>query len=163
MKEILVQYASYNLWANQKLVAEINRLTPEQLTQTIGSSFPSVLLTVSHLRDAESMWWQRIRLIEKPVRPSDHFTGTPPELFKALLAQSAQWKAWVEQASVPQLEHVFAYYNQQKEHFKNTVYQTLLHLFNHSTYHRGQLITMLRQLGITTIPNTDFIGYIRKK
>jgi len=162
MKQILTQYASYNLWANQKILAEIGKLTPEQLNREIGSSFPSVLLTVSHMRDAESMWWQRVKLVEHPVRPSEHFSGMPAELFAALLDQSKQWKEWVDSASEAQLQHVFAYHNPKKEYFKSPVYQTLLHVVNHATYHRGQLITMLWQLGVTIIPNTDFSAYARQ-
>ena len=46
------------------------------------------------------------------------------------------------------IEHVFQYYNSKKEHFKSPVYQMLMHVFNHGTYHRGQLVNMLRQLGV---------------
>jgi len=35
-------------------------------------------------------------------------------------------------------------------------------VFNHSTYHRGQLVTMMRQLGETNVPVTDFIAFARK-
>jgi uncharacterized damage-inducible protein DinB len=43
------------------------------------------------------------------------------------------------------------------------VYHVLHHIFNHSTYHRGQLVTMLRQLGSKDIPATDFIAFVKKK
>jgi uncharacterized damage-inducible protein DinB len=43
------------------------------------------------------------------------------------------------------------------------VYQILLHLANHNTYHRGQLVNMLRQLGVEKIPQTDFVVWSRKK
>ncbi|MGZ3851281.1 MAG: DinB family protein [Flavisolibacter sp.] len=39
----------------------------------------------------------------------------------------------------------------------------LLHAFNHGTYHRGQLVNMLRQLGVDKIPGTDFIAWSRRK
>jgi uncharacterized damage-inducible protein DinB len=61
------------------------------------------------------------------------------------------------------LEHVFHYQNTKKEQFKQPIYQMLLHMFNHGTYHRGQLVTMLRQLGIQKLPSTDFIEWSRRK
>jgi len=49
------------------------------------------------------------------------------------------------------------------EHFKQPIYKMLLHVFNHGTYHRGQIVNMLRQLGIEKIPQTDFIVWSRKR
>jgi uncharacterized damage-inducible protein DinB len=79
------------------------------------------------------------------------------------MSQSNQWRDWVVNASDLSLDHVFQYYNNKKEHFKMPVYQMLHHVFNHGTYHRGQLVNMLRQLGIEKIPQTDFIVWCRKK
>jgi uncharacterized damage-inducible protein DinB len=61
------------------------------------------------------------------------------------------------------LTHVFAYRNSKKEQFKEPVYQVLMHVFNHATYHRGQMVTMMRQLDVKTIPATDFIVFSRNK
>ena len=79
------------------------------------------------------------------------------------IKQSAELYEWVSKASDAALDHVFFYHNSKKEQFKQPVYQVLLHLFNHQTYHRGQLVTMFHQLGITNIPATDFIKYCRMK
>jgi len=43
------------------------------------------------------------------------------------------------------------------------LFQILLHIFNHGTYHRGQLVTILQQLNIQNIPQTDFIVWTRKE
>ena len=66
-------------------------------------------------------------------------------------------------ASELSLDHVFHYYTTKKELIKLPVYQMLLHVFNHGTYHRGQLVTILRELGVEKIPQTDFIVWSRKK
>ena len=160
MKELLTQYASHNLWASQKMIEAISLLSEEQINKEIVSSFPSIYKTVLHLLDGESIWWQRLKLQEHVERPSDTFTGSFDELQKKLLQQSALYQGWVSNASEMQLQHVFAYFRE-KEQFKLQVGQMLLHLFNHNSYHRGQLVTMLRQLGVTKIPGTDFNGYLR--
>lgn len=113
--------------------------------------------------DAESIWWQRLKLQEKIDRPSDTFSGNMQTLSQQLQQQNKLWQEWVSGANEHALQHEFIYYNSRKERFKQPVYQMLLHLFNHGTYHRGQIVTMLRQLGIEKIPPTDFIVWSRKK
>jgi uncharacterized damage-inducible protein DinB len=163
MKELFVQYASYNTWANSLLVATITALSEEQQQAEVKSSFPSLYKTMLHLLDAESIWWQRIKLQEKITIPSESFTGNMNELSTELLKQNRQWQEWVSSLNENGLQHEFIYMNSKKERFKQPVYQMLLHLFNHNTYHRGQIVTMLRQVGVEKIPPTDFIVWSRKK
>ena len=163
MKQLLQQFAAYNVWANNKIIDCINNLSDEQISREIASSFPSIKKTILHIWDAEAMWWQRLKLSEKIIRPSDEFDGSFAELVKKLDQQSNEWKDWVDNATEIQLQHVFAYQNTKKEQFKQPVNEMLLHLFNHGTYHRGQLVTMLRQLAVDKIPATDFIVFSRKK
>ena len=104
-----------------------------------------------------------MKLEERIERPSDTFTGDFGELEKKLLQQCRLWEDWVKNASELQLQHVFAYQNTRREQFKQPVKEVLLHIFNHGTYHRGQLINMFHQLGIEKLPATDFIVYTRTK
>ena len=163
MKKLLLQYAGYNVWANQKLIDCIDNLTDEQIKREMDSSFKSIYATLIHLWDAESIWWQRVKLQEQIEVPGSHFNGSVLELGNNLLRQSKQWKEWVDIATEAALEHEFIYRNSKKEQFKQPVYDTLIHLFNHQSYHRGQLITMFHQVGLENIPNTDFISFGRKK
>ncbi len=163
MKELFVQYAAYNLWANSLLATAIEALSEEQVHAESKSSFPGLYKTLLHLLDAESIWWQRVKLQERIDRPSDTFSGTIKELTSRLQQQDKQWQEWIATLTEHGLQHEFIYLDSKKERFKQPVFQMLLHLFNHSTYHRGQLVTMLRQLGVEKIPNTDFIGWARKK
>ena len=162
MKQILQQYAAYNIWANKKITETANLLSEEQINKEIVSSFPSVYKTVLHLMEVENVWWQRLQLVEQTTPPG-WFTGNFTELSKKLLELSQQWESWVQNANEANINHVFAWYNLKKEYFKEPVYKMLLHLFNHQTFHRGQLITMFRQLGLDKIPPTDFIVFCRKK
>lgn len=163
MKEIILQYASYHTWANSLLFNAIQAVSEEQHHAAVSSSFPSLFKTALHMLDAESIWWQRMKLQEKIERPSDVFTGNMQDLSRQLLHQNRAWQAWVAGANELALQHEFIYYNSRKERFKQPVYQVLLHLFNHGTYHRGQLVTILRKLGVEKIPPTDFIVWSRKK
>ena len=163
MKELFIQYAAYHLWANNLIFSAIESLSEEQQTAEVKSSFPSLYKTVLHMLDAESIWWQRMKLQEKITRPSDEFTGSFTELSRLLQQQNKQWVDWLQSTNEHGLQHEFIYFNTKKERFKQPVFQMLLHLFNHGTYHRGQLVTILRNVGIEKIPATDFIIWSRKK
>ena len=163
MKQILVQLSAYNIWANQLLVDTINQLPEEKQKQELPSSFKSLHVTVLHMLDAESIWWQRMKLQERINRPSENFAGDMKEAANNLLNQNRQWDEWINNANEHQLNHVFHYQNTKKEQFKQPIYQMLLHMLNHGTYHRGQLLNMLRQLGVEKIPWTDCIVWSRRK
>lgn len=161
MKEILQQYGSYHLWAHEKLLTATLGLSEEQQKQELQSSFRSLYLTYLHLWDAESTWWQRVRLQEQIILPSRQSALTMQEIANGLVNQSKQWDEFIAHSTTAALEHVFAYYNSKREYCKNEVWKTLLHVFNHGTYHRGQVVNILHQLNITKIPNTDFIAWCR--
>ncbi len=163
MKALLQQYSDYNIWANKILFDRIGKLSEEQLQKEIASSFPSVYKTIVHMWQAEDIWWQRLKLVENIAALSETFKGDFNELTTGLAKQSTLWKQWVDNANDYQLTHVFAYVRN-KEQYKMKVNDMLLHLFNHATFHRGQLVTLLRQLGeVDKIPSTDFSTYCRVK
>jgi uncharacterized damage-inducible protein DinB len=163
MKEILLQFSTYTLWANHLLLDVINALPEEKQKQEVPSSFSSLYKTVLHVWDAESIWWQRMKLYERIIAPSVNFNGTTKDVSDGLLQQNHLWNEWLANSQEHVLQHVFQYQNSRKEYFKQPLYQMLLHLFNHGTYHRGQLVNMLRQLGVEKIPPTDFIVWSRRK
>jgi uncharacterized damage-inducible protein DinB len=163
MKKVLLQYAAYNVWANQRIADCIANLSDNQIKQEINSSFRSIYATILHLWDVESVWWQRMKLSETVVWPGLVFDGSIMELTSNLHKQSKQWKEWIDLATESVLEHEFIYRNSKKEQFKQPINEVLLHLFNHQTFHRGQIVTMLRQVGLDTIPSTDLISFCRKK
>lgn len=160
---MLLQLSAYNLWANQTLLGAIGKLPEEVQHAELPGSFPSLHKTIMHLWDAESIWWQRMKLQERIAVPGENFAGTTAEAGRQLLALNKQWHEWIVGAQEHMLQHVFMYHNSKREQFKQPIYQMLLQVFNHGTYHRGQMVNQLRQLGITKIPGTDFILWSRKR
>lgn len=161
MKQLFQQYAAYNLWANKRIIETANKLSDEQIHKEIVSSFPSVYKTFIHLLEVENVWLERLQ--DKNDMSSGWFTGNFEELSNKLLSFSKQWCDWVEQKEESYFYYVFTYRNSLGQQFKQPVYEILLHFFNHQTFHRGQLVTMLRQLGIDKISPTDFIVFTRGK
>ena len=164
MKELLLQYAQYNVWANKLIIDVLLKLEEGAADKEIISSFPSVFKTVMHTWSAESIWLQRLLLAERPVWQEDVFAGNIEAACSEWQKTSAELVKFVEkQYDDKALQHVLQFYDRQKNSYKMPVYQVLHHVFNHSTYHRGQLITMLRQLGLTKLPQTDFTAFVRQK
>lgn len=162
MKELLCRYATYNHWANRLLANCLSGLDEEVIKTDITSSFPGIYPTLLHLWNAESVWWQRVKMVEHPEGPAVYFSGTGAELCKKWLEQSQLWEDWVLHATEAALQHAFIYHTTKKEQFKQSVSDVLIHLFNHQSYHRGQIVTMLRQSCVNNIPGMDYITFCRK-
>lgn len=161
MKEVFQQYATYNAWANEKIAETIKALPSNLIDKTVESSFSSLRLTILHMWEADHIWYQRLNLTPNAVSFSKD-KGLPGDfILDKWKQQSLQLRQWVEDAEEVSLTNVFAYNNTKGEQFKQPVFQVLLHIFNHATYHRGQLVTILRQLGVQEIPATDFIVWSR--
>lgn len=161
MKQLLASFTHYEYWANERLFQVIRTLTEEQQQQEIVSSFSSVHKTCLHVWDATSIWWQRVHKAEEIVVPSLSFHPTMNEIENGLLQQNTQWIDWVRSANDAELTYVLPYRNMKGDAFEQEVKEIILHINNHGTYHRGQLVTMLRQLGVEKIPQTDYILYSR--
>ena len=144
------------------MINHLSTLSQETLHAPVASSFSSLHLTLLHMYDVERIWWQRMKLQER-IESIFKQTITTDDVGAGLVIQSKQWEEWVDKNTLAGLEHVFAYQNFKGEAFKQPLYEMLLHLFNHQTYHRGQLVTMLRQAGVEAIPPTDFIVWSRGK
>jgi uncharacterized damage-inducible protein DinB len=161
MKELLVAYASYNRWAHQTITAAILELDESLYHKEVKSSFPSLYATVMHVWDAESIWWQRMEGHSNILIPTKQFQPTMHEAVNGLLQQAGEWERFVSQADDENLQTEFEYKNLKGQPFRSGVWQVVHHLFNHGTYHRGQLVTMMRELGAASIPATDFIHWYR--
>lgn len=164
MKEMLLQYARYNEWANSRIINTIRSLSLEKHDQEIISSFPTIRKTAIHIWSSEYMWLQRLNLVERPEWVQKSFNGSLEEALEQWQKASADLTTFVsKQYNDKAFTHVVQYYSLKKESFKNEVGNILMHVINHATYHRGQLVTMLRQVGVEKIPPTDFIVFTREK
>lgn len=161
MKQLLEQYAAYSLWANEQLMNTIRQLPPSKHQEETPSSFPTLHKTVLHMWDAESIWWQRLEGTASLTIPSKVFTGEIDALADGLLGQNRQWLSRVKAMSEAAVQQPIRYKNLKGVDFEDPMYVILNHVFNHGTYHRGQLVTMLRALGVVEIPQTDFIYWHR--
>ncbi len=164
MHNLLTLYASYNVWANHRIIFHLLEMPETTWMQQTPSSFDSIYKTILHMWDAESGWWQRMRNHEHIILPSQTFDPAMKDACNGLMHQSMQWEELVSELLDEEVLQGNLYYsNTRGEQFMQPVAQVVMHVFNHSTYHRGQLVTMMRALGEANPPQTDFIHFTRRK
>jgi len=163
MKYFIREYAAFNLWANQRMCSSIEKLSDEQLNREIISSFPSIQKTILHVWDTQVIWISRLEGVSLKEFPSVHFEGTRKDAISGLLLTSQKLKELVHEFDEASLLEVREFTTMKGVHMKSALYEIFTHVFNHGSYHRGQLVTMLRQAGVTEIPGTDLISFYREK
>lgn len=157
--EIRTLYA-YNTWANHRALEACAPLSAAQFTQNVVSSFSSVRDTLAHILSAEWIWLERWQG-RSPAFPSDQFADLA-SLRTRWQTLDTELNAFVQKLSAADLDRVVEYKNTKGNSFSNPMQQMLQHVVNHSTYHRGQITTMLRQLGATPL-TTDLIAFYREQ
>ncbi|MGO9518128.1 MAG: DinB family protein [Candidatus Korobacteraceae bacterium] len=150
---------NYSYWARDCQLQACAALTEEQFLRSLGSSFASVRDTLVHMVETEWIWLERWR-----GRPRQ--STLSPEELPSLNAVSAKWRAvehdmraYLATLSDETLEQPVTYMSQKGDTFTYELWRPMLHLVNHQSYHRGQVTTLLRQLGLQP-PTVDFLpGY----
>jgi uncharacterized damage-inducible protein DinB len=150
---------AYSRWANAKMLETVAQLTPEEYVRPIGGSFGSIQGTLAHLYGADWVWLERLHGRSPLALPTAE--GVPG--FQAL---AEKWRAveekqrqFVEGLTAECMQETLTYVNFAGEACSYPVHAALLHLTNHSTYHRGQVATLLRQLGKTPV-STDYLRFL---
>jgi uncharacterized damage-inducible protein DinB len=159
-EEVRLLFA-YDAWANARALDVCSALTPERFTKDMGSSFASVRDTLAHIMGAQWIWTERFQ-----GRPT---TALPkPDQYADLPALGERWAevqrdllAYVNKLSTADLDRSFEYRDTKGNAHRNVYREVLQHLANHGTYHRGQVTTLLRQLGVKPV-STDLIVFYRE-
>ncbi len=144
----------YNAWANARALGSAEPLTPAQFLQDLKNSFPSVRDTLAHILGAEWVWLRRWHG-ESPVKLlSGADFPTLASLKERFAAVERERQAFLEALPDGRLAQPFEYRDLAGNPYRLRLVESLQHVVNHGTYHRGQITTMLRQLGATPV-STD--------
>ena len=158
----LQRLLKFNEWANARVFDAIATLTPEQLTKDLGSSFPSVALTAAHMVAGEWIWLQRWLGASNSEFPEWAHSSDLADLRRRLSdveLERAAFIAGLTDADIPTLRPYKLMSGVQDQQPLDVM---ITHVVNHATYHRGQVATFFRQLGLKPI-GTDFISFAREK
>jgi uncharacterized damage-inducible protein DinB len=161
--DMLVEYAQYNYWANERL-ATVLEAHPDVIDIEIPSSFPTLRRTVNHMWDAETIWLKRLQGVSLDYWPSERYGGDGMAFVDLWLSVSGAFITLIKENGPSFVESEVNYKTTAGKAHKNFGWEIIMHILNHGTYHRGQLVTMLRHLGVDQdLPSTDFIYYLRDK
>ena len=152
----------FHYWARDRMFDAIEPLTPEQFTRNLGNSFPSVRDTVVHIYAAEWVWYERWQgHSPTALLPADQFPDVAT-LRREWLEHEQKVRAYVEGIGDAGVDRVMPYTLLSGVSSKSPFWQMLQHVVNHASYHRGQVTTMLRQLGAAPAKSCDLITFYRE-
>ncbi|MGB7281268.1 MAG: DinB family protein [Candidatus Acidiferrum sp.] len=152
----------YNAWANHRALDAAANLTKEQFTMAMGSSFGSVRDTLAHIFGAEWIWLERFQGRSPASFPDGSDLADVESLRAKWAEQEARLLAFVGKLTQEDLSRVLEYRTMRFGVYRNPLWQSMQHVVNHGTYHRGQVTTLLRQLGAQPIL-TDLMHYYRER
>lgn len=151
----------YHYWARDRLLDALEPLTPEQFTRDMGNSFRSIRDTVSHIYAAEWAWHSRL-LGQSPT------ALLPADMFQDVAALRAAWsdherkmRTFLSNRDQDGLNRVIEYKLVNGQPGASVLWRMAQHVVNHASYHRGQVVTMLRQMGATPPKPMDLIAFYR--
>ncbi len=151
----------YHYWARDRVLDAAEKLTPEELTRNLGSSFRSVRDTLAHTYAAEWAWCSRWNG-QSPTAPP------PVDTLPDVATLRAKWtelesnvRAVLDRLGEQGMDRVFEYTMVNGDARRSIFWHMLQHVVNHGSYHRGQVTTMLRQLGAAPPQGMDLITFYR--
>jgi len=160
-EEVVALY-EFNSWANHKTLEAVGALSTDQFTRELGSSFSSVRDTLVHIYGVEWIWLERLQ-----GRSPAGFPATKD--FTEVGKLKARWAEldtmqleYVRRIAPADLEEVMEYKTLSFGPGRNPRWQMMQHVVNHGSYHRGQVTTLLRQLGAKAV-STDLITFYRQR
>ena len=165
--------ARYNKWMNEKIYGAASKLSDAEVREDRGAFFKSVLGTLNHLLVADIIWLKRFAEHPKKYEPLQFLKGVPnpgsldENLYDDLHSLGEARRSlddviirWSEEIDAEDLASDLEYTNTRGDPYTNNFSNLIQHYFNHQTHHRGQITTLLSQIGID-VGSTDLLTLIR--
>jgi uncharacterized damage-inducible protein DinB len=153
----------YHYWARDRMLEGVEKLTPEQFTRDLGSSFRSIRDTLAHAYFAEWAWYMR-------WQGQSPNSALPLDMFPDVASLRATWaeheakmRAFLESLGDAGVNRAFEFTMINGDPRRAVFWHMLQHVVNHGSYHRGQVVTMLRQLGAQPPESMDMVRFYRER
>jgi uncharacterized damage-inducible protein DinB len=156
LQKLTTRFLRYNLWANERITSWLITLSRNVLYQKTGSSFGTIDRTLQHILSAQ-VYWHTI-LAKGQINAFDQSMkeNAVDQVIADLILSSQQL---INDLSIFNEQQLIE--SIQVSDSKQSRYEYILHVVNHSSYHRGQIVTMCRALAMTEeIPVTDYDAYL---
>jgi uncharacterized damage-inducible protein DinB len=168
--EWLSTLARYNVWMNDKLYTVASTLTDEQRKRDCRAFFKSIHGTFNHILVADRVWLARFKGLPAPegfmapggIRALDQeLYADFEELRRQRALTDQELSSFVSELSQEQLAASIVFVRRGQT-LQSPLWETIAHVFNHQTHHRGQITTLLSQQdrdpGLT-----DLFGMLREE
>jgi uncharacterized damage-inducible protein DinB len=156
--ETIRELYEYNRWANARSLQAASTASPADFTKEVGGSFASLRGTLAHVYGAEWIWLERWRGASPRKLPFALDFPDVETIRSRWQDVEREQREFLDALDPARLAEVVSYVNLKGESFAYPLGRMLQHVVNHSTYHRGQVATLLRQLGATPL-STDLLLY----
>lgn len=155
LKNLITHTVQYNNWVVNKYIGWLSAKSDEQLNQEVISSFPTILKTLHHIWQTQEYWWSHIAENDEFDFKKISSKTTKDEIFSGIKSNSEKLMKYVEGLSEEDLAKNVKIESPwfQCDFSK---YEYIQHIIMHGIYHRGQIVTMGRNVGITDAPMTDY-------
>ena len=160
-QEMLALY-EFNAWANRRMLGAVAAVKQEDFLRSMGSSFGSLRDTAAHIYGAECVWLERFQGRSPGSLPDATEFQDVASLREKWEALEARLLGFVGSLTNDDLNRVLEYKTLKFGDYRNPLWQSMQHVVNHGTYHRGQVTTLLRQLGAQPVL-TDLMHYYRER
>lgn len=154
----ILGFYHFNVWANKRFLSAVEALPSEMMAHNFKGSFRSIRDVLAHIISAEWIWLERWQGRSPNHLPDWVASGDFSVLAAHLAGVASERAEFLRHISEPMLGMVISFTYLSGVSGRHTLADALLHVINHSTYHRGQLASMIREAGGAP-PFTDFIVY----
>ena len=158
-KQDIEKLYRYNRWANTQVLDFAAKLTPEQFVRDLQTSHRSVRGTLAHILAAEWIWLERWKGVSPTALLDPADFPTVDSVRTRLSDVETECEKFIGGLTDQKLDEPLTYTNTRGEQWTYTHSQMLQHVANHSSYHRGQVVTLLRQLGAEVLP-VDLLVFV---
>jgi len=158
--EMIVLY-EFNAWANRRMLGAVAAVKLEEFVRPLGSSFSSLRDTTAHIYGAEWVWLERFHGRSPASLPDGEEFQDVASLREKWAELEARLHKFVGSLTQDDLNRVLEYKTLKFGVYSNPLWQSMQHVVNHGTYHRGQVTTLLRQLGAQPVL-TDLMHFYRE-
>ena len=148
----------YNRWANTRSLEASATVSAADFTREVGGSFASLRGTLAHMYGADWIWLERWKGISPRQLPFSLEFPDVASIRSRWEVVENERQELLDALDPARLAEVISYVNLQGQTFAYPLRRMLQHVVNHGTYHRGQITTLLRQLGATPLA-TDLLLY----
>ena len=162
MQDDLFALYEYNRWATALVVKAARQLSPEQYVQEPVPGWSSVRDTMIHVAGATDIWFRRLDGEVITSRPTALELPTLDDAVRLFDKAHDAFDRLLPTLTPERLATILAYRNLAGNDNQLPVWAVLRHVVNHATYHRGQIASKLKRLGVDC-PDTDFAFWAIEK